>query len=49
MNEEREEREIKKSDGIELNCWVEEECKLWPGNVLIVWKNPKEYAEWGNL
>lgn len=31
----REERE-RESIGIELKYWVEEECKLRPGNVLIV-------------
>lgn len=45
---EREERE-KWGDGIELKYWVEGECKLRPGNVLIVWKNPKKYAGRGNL
>ena len=36
-------------DWIELKYWVEGECKLRPGNVLIVWKNPKKYAGRGNL
>lgn len=45
--------ERKELNSIELNSigsiCVEEECKLRPGNVLMVGKNPKKYAGWGNL